>query len=98
LKVVYIKSELLHVKTSAKIYIQHLLKQDVVVVWGGSKDVGKNETKKGINCTQKFIKTNSSTNFVLMEVPHRYDLEQISCVNKEVDKYNRRLQKNRKVF
>ena len=54
MKVVYIKSELLHVMTSAKIDIQHLSKQDVVVVWGGSKDVGKNETKKGINCIQKF--------------------------------------------
>jgi len=35
--------------TSAKTDIQHLSKQEVVVVWGGSKDVGKNETKKGIN-------------------------------------------------
>ena len=45
--------------TSAEIGIQHLLKKkDVVVVWEGSKDVGKNETKKGINCTQRFVKTN----------------------------------------
>ena len=28
--------------TSAKSDIQHLSKQDVVVVWGGSRDVGKN--------------------------------------------------------
>ena len=41
----------------AKIDVQHLSKQDVVVVWGGSKDVGKNETKKGINCIQRFVKT-----------------------------------------
>jgi len=33
LKAVYIQSELLHVMTSAKIDIQHLSKQDVVVVW-----------------------------------------------------------------
>ena len=33
-----------------------------------------------------------------MDVPHKYDLEQISCVNKEVDKYNRRLQKHMKFF
>ena len=97
MKVVYIKSEL-HVTTSAKIYIHHLSKQDVVIVWGGSKDVGKNETKKGINCIQKFVTTNSHSNFILMDVPHKYDLEQISCVNKEVDKYNRRLQKHMKFF
>jgi len=29
------------ITTSANIYIQHLKKQDVVVVWGGSKDAGK---------------------------------------------------------
>ena len=51
----------------------------------------KNETKKGINYIQRFVKTNSHTNFILMEVPQRYDLEQISCINKEVDKYNRRI-------
>jgi cellulose biosynthesis protein BcsQ len=33
-----------------------------------------------------------------MDVSHRYDLKQILCVNKEVDKYNRRLQKHTKVF
>jgi hypothetical protein len=33
-----------------------------------------------------------------MDVPHRYDLEQISCVNKEVEKYNRRIRKHIKVF
>ena len=41
------------ITTSAKSDIQHLSKQDVAVVWGGSKDVGKNETKKVINCIQR---------------------------------------------
>jgi len=86
------------ITTSAKTDIQHLSKQDVVVAWGGSKDVGKNETKKGINYIQRFVKTNSHTNFILMEVPQRYDLEQISCINKEVDKYNRRIWKHKKIF
>ena len=65
---------------------------------GGSKDVGKNETKNAINCIQRFVKTNSHTNFILMDVPHRYDLEQNSYVNKEVEKYNRRIRKHVKVF
>jgi hypothetical protein len=67
------------ITTSAKIDIQHLSKQDVVVIWGGSKYVGKNETKKGSNCIQRFVKTNNHTNFILMDAPHRYDLEQITC-------------------
>jgi len=45
----------------------------MVVIWGGSKDVGKNETKTGINCIQKFVKTNNHTNFILMDTPHRYE-------------------------
>jgi len=40
--------------------------------------------KKHINCIQRFVKTNSHTNFILMYVPHGYDLKQNSCVNKEV--------------
>ena len=85
------------ITTSAKSDIQHLSKQDVVVVWGGSTDVGKNETNKGINCIQRYIKTNNHTNFIIMHVPHRYDLEQNTCVNKEVEKYNRRIRKHMKV-
>ena len=45
------------ITTSAKTDIQHPSKWDVVAVWGDSKDVGKNETKKGMNCIQKFVKT-----------------------------------------
>jgi hypothetical protein len=45
-----------------------------------------------------FVKTDNYTNFILIDVPHRYDLEQISCVNKEVEKYNRRIRKHMKVF
>jgi hypothetical protein len=86
------------IKTSAKIDIQHLPKQDVVVVWGGSKDVAKSETKKDINCIQALVETNNHTTFILMDIPHRYDLEQTSCVNKEVEKYNRRIWKHTKVF
>ena len=69
------------------------------VVWGGSKDVRKkNETKKCIKCIQRFVKTNSRTNLILMDVLHRHDLEQITYANKELEKYNRRIRKHMKVF
>jgi hypothetical protein len=58
----------------------------------------KNETYKGINCTQRFVKTNDHTNFILMDVPHKHDLEQNSCVNKKVENYNRRIRKHMKFF
>jgi RNase H-fold protein (predicted Holliday junction resolvase) len=70
----------------------------VVLVWGGSKDVAKNETKMGTNSIQRFVKTNNHKTFILMDIPHRYDLEQTPRVNKEVEKYNRRLRKHMKVF
>jgi hypothetical protein len=53
------------ITTSAKIAIEHLSKQDVLVVWGGSNDVAKNETKKYINCIQALVKTNNHTAFIL---------------------------------
>jgi hypothetical protein len=83
--------------TSAKRDIQQLPKQDVVVVWGGTKDVGKNETKQGINWIERFVETNNHTNIILMEVPHRYDLIQDLCVNKEAEKFNSRIHKHTKV-
>jgi len=33
-----------------------------------------------------------------MDVPHRYDIEPIACENKEVEKFNRRIEKHMKVF
>ena len=58
----------------------------------------KTKQKKSINCIKRFVKTNSHSNFILMDVPHGYDLEQNSCVNKEVEKYNRRIWKHMKVL
>jgi hypothetical protein len=68
-----------------------------VIIWGGSKDVGENESKQGISRIQRFIETNKHTNIILMEVPHRHDLIQESCVNKEVEKYKSRIRKHMKV-
>jgi len=59
---------------------------------------GKKLNKKSFNCIHKFVKTKNHTTFILMNVPHRYDLEQTSFINKEVNKYYRRLQKHMKVF
>jgi len=70
----------------------------VVVVWGGSKDVVKNETKQGINWIKSFVETNKHTNIILMEVPHRHDLIQDSCVNKKVGKFNSIMRKHMKVY
>jgi len=85
------------ITASAELDIQQLSKQDVVILWGGSRDVGKNEAKQGINRIKNFVEMNKHTNIILMEVPHRHDLIQYSCMNKEVEKCNSKMKKHTKV-
>jgi lysophospholipase L1-like esterase len=67
--------------------------KDVVVVWGGTRDVGRNETEKGLHQIRNIVKNHSQTNVIVISVPYRYDLEPKSCVNDEVKMYNRKLKK-----
>jgi len=68
------------------------------VVWGGTRDVGRNETKKGIHQMKNFVSKHNQTNVIVMSVPCRYDLDQKFCVNDEVKVYNRKLKKHLKAF
>ena len=86
------------VNISTKI-TKKLIKQDVVVVWGDTRDVGRNETEKGLHQIKKFVENHKQTNIIVMSVPCRYDLEPKSCVNDEVKVYNRKFKKKHlKVF
>ena len=64
---------------------------------GRLEGCGKKEAKQGINRIKNFVKMKKHTNIILMEVPHRHDLMQYSCVNKEVEKYNSKMKKHTKV-
>jgi len=86
------------ISTSVEGEIKQLSKQDVIIVWGGSRDVGKNESKQGINRLQGFIETNKHTNIILTEVPHRYDLMRESCVNKETQRFNNKLREYMEIY
>jgi hypothetical protein len=70
----------------------------VVVICGGAKDLAKNETKEGLRSILKLVRLLSNTNVIITGVPHRFDLQEKSCVNKEVKLFNRKLQKNMKIF
>jgi len=85
------------VNTSPKI-TGTLTKKEVVVVWGGTHDVGRNETKKGLLQTKNFVSNHNQTNVIVMSVPCRYDLHPKSCVNDEVKVYNRKLKKHLKII
>jgi hypothetical protein len=68
-------------------------KNDVLILSGGTMDVARNETNNGLRHLINFLKRTSSTNVLILYVPHRLDLVNSSCVNKESIVYNRKLQK-----
>jgi hypothetical protein len=75
-----------------------LSKKDVLIIWGGTKYVSKNESRTGLLCIRKFIQMNLNTNVHVLSLPKRWDLEDQSCVNKENMNFNRKLSKYLKSF
>ena len=71
--------------------VNNLTKRDACIIWGGTRDVAKNESNRGLRQLMNFTGKHRHTNFILMEVPHRYDLEMKSCVNKEITVFNSKL-------
>jgi hypothetical protein len=61
------------------------------VVWAGSNDISKNNTNEALSHLSNFVGNNLHVNFVVLTPPHRHDLIPSSCVNDEVDNFNRRL-------
>jgi hypothetical protein len=77
--------------------VSSLTKDDIVLLWGGSNDVAKNETTKGLNRLKKLTNMNRNTNILLITVPYRCDLTEFSCVNKEIKVFNRKMHKIKKL-
>jgi lysophospholipase L1-like esterase len=72
--------------------ISTLGKKDAVVIWGGANDINKNEVNNGLKYLINFVNNRQNTNIIVVSAPHRYDLDESSCVNKEVV-FNRKLHK-----
>jgi len=70
-----------------------LRKSDTVIVLEGANDINKNETNVGLKHIQRFIKNRHKTNIMIVTAPHKYDLQETSCVNKKIDVFNRKLHK-----
>jgi hypothetical protein len=66
-------------------------RDDVLILSGGTMDVARNEVKNCLRHLTHFLKRTSRTNIIL-DVPHRFDQVNSSCVNKESIGYNRKLQ------
>jgi len=65
----------------------------VVVLCGGTLDVTRNDASKGLSAILQLIKNSEHTNVIIIDVLHRFDLEASTCVNKEVNAFNRKLNK-----
>jgi hypothetical protein len=75
-----------------------LSKRDVVIFYGGSRDIAKNESTQGLRSIMKFVRRQVNTNVIIMTAPHRHDLQVSSCVNKEVVTFNRKLRKQLSLY
>ena len=69
-----------------------------MVLWGGSNDVARNNSTEGLKMISKLLTETKHTNVILITVPHRHDLVPNSCVNIEVEVFNRRLYKDAERF
>jgi hypothetical protein len=68
------------------------------VVWGGTYDIGDNESTKCLSHIFSFVKNRGHTNIVIMNAPHRHDLDTTFCINNEIKVFNRKLLKKMKMY
>jgi hypothetical protein len=91
-------SKLENITNIAKKEINELTKKDTVVIWGGANNIAINESEKGLTYLSNFVELCKNTNVIIIDAPKRHDLLESSCVNEEVDKFNRKLHKKMRVF
>lgn len=91
-------SRLEDITNTMKSDLKELTNKDVCVIWGGSNDIAKNEINYGLRRLSDFVTKHSHTNLIAISAPHRYDLQNNSCINDEVKVFNRKLKKYSKSF
>jgi hypothetical protein len=77
---------------------KHLTKRDVIVVQGGSNDVYRNNSMLALTQFVKFCEDLNHVNIIILDIPRRYDLIETSCINKEIQIFNRKLRKIIKAY
>ena len=75
-------------------------KKDVIVINGKANDIGskRNQTNKVSVKMAQFMQKHSNSNIIVVNIPHRYDLDRNSVSNLETHAVNRKLIKMAKVF
>ena len=56
----------------------------MVILCGGTMDIARNNSRHGLASISRFAENLVHTNVVVVEAPHRFDLDSFPCVNKEV--------------
>jgi len=82
-----------HITSLALREMTHLDRNDHVVISGSMNDISRNESHVGLRHMRKFALQNNHTNIMAVTPPHRHDLPDFSCVNKETQVLSRRLHK-----
>ena len=90
-------SKIENITDIANTEIDVLTKKDIVVQWGGANDIARNESEKGLTYLSKYVERRKNTNIILVSAPKRHGLLNTSCVNSEVDTFNRKLHKKMKL-
>jgi hypothetical protein len=75
-----------------------LNRKDCVIIWGGSNDINTNEPSIGLKHIMNFILQNQHTNIIIILALHRHDLDKSSCINNEIQAFNRKLSKMTKAM
>jgi hypothetical protein len=86
-------SRLQNVTKLASNEIEGLSHGDAIVIWGGSNDINRNESMKGLKHLNDFVNQRKNTNVMIVTSPHRHDLPTTVCINNEVQLFNRKLHK-----
>jgi len=70
-----------------------LTTKDTVVLLAGANDIYRNELNNARQHLVKSLNALKHTKTIVIGVPHRHDLQELSCVNVEIEKANRQFQK-----
>ena len=69
---------------SARREINQVHRDDFVIIWGGASNINRNESNTRIRHRRKFAFRNEHIDVFTMTAPHRYDLQDFSCINEEI--------------
>jgi hypothetical protein len=75
-------------------------KSDVIIISGGANDVSsmRTQTISAVGKMTRFVQKYSNTNIIIVNTPHRHDLDRTSVVNSQIHAFNRQLFKVVKAY